>query len=95
MKWKFALALSVLVTGVAAAHLGCANDTCDNADDQIQNCASAASTSAASSSGNAVSYNCDGVRLCQSNCINRATCEEITGNLPSYAACITACDGQP
>ena len=96
MNWTFALALSGLVTTVVLAHAGCAEDTCDRADDQVQNCAVSLTTgaSSSSSSGNAVIQNCAGVRLCQSNCINKATCAEINGNLPSYAQCITMCDGQ-
>jgi hypothetical protein len=94
MNWKFALALCLFVTAALAAHVGCAGDTCDNADDQVQNCAVAMSSSASSSSGNSVTQTCAGVRYCQSLCINAATCAEINGNLPSYAQCITRCEGQ-
>lgn len=94
MNRKFALGLLVLVTAVASAHLGCVNDACDNADNQVSNCEDAAMTGI-STNQNAVTQACAGVRLCQSNCINRSTCAEILGYLPDYAACISACDGQP
>ncbi len=93
MKWKFALALFALVIPLASAHLGCAGDTCDLADDMVQNC-SVSMTSSSSSSGNSVTYDCTGARYCQSLCINKSTCAEINGNLPTFAQCITACDGQ-
>jgi len=95
MNWKFALALFPLVTTGAPAHLGCAQDECDRADDQVANCAVSASTSSSATGGNAVTQTCAGVRLCQSICINQSTCAAINGNLPSYATCITACDGRP
>ena len=94
MNWKFALALSAL-GATFAAHLGCGGNECTLADDQVANCASNVTSSvSAAAGGDTLTYTCAGVRLCQSLCINKSTCAEITGNLPKYAMCITACDGQ-
>lgn len=92
MNWKIALALTALVTTVAA--LGaCGHDECSSADAELVSCAMPTMTSS-SSSGMAMAQACVGVHQCQSRCINQFTCAQINGNQPAFKACMLKCQGQ-
>ena len=95
MNWKIALALSALVaSGTALA--ACGTDDCTRAQDHLTQCmANVSSSSAASSSSSGgVTMDCSGSYLCQSECINNATCDDINGNLPTYTSCLSNCKGR-
>jgi len=94
MNWKIALVLSALATvGAAFAAVGCGGDDCTRADDHIAECA-VNTGSGSSSSGMGMAQECAGARVCQSQCINQHTCSQITGNDPTYTACLAGCLGK-
>jgi hypothetical protein len=96
MNWKIALALSAVVA-VGTAFAACGSDDCTSAQDHLTTCmanlSSSSSTSSSSSSGG-VTMDCSGAYLCQSECINNASCDEINGNLPAYTSCLSKCQGR-
>jgi hypothetical protein len=92
MTWKIALALSAVLASVAAL-AACAGDDCTRSQDHLSECQSSLSSSSSSSSGNPMTPACSGVYLCQAQCINNATCDEINGNLPAYTCCAASCEG--
>jgi hypothetical protein len=101
MNWKIAFALSAVVAALGPLAGGCSTDACTQADDQIAAC-STQSVSAPSES-----LACTAKRICQADCINKATCAEInealcigqsacrplSGN-SAFATCMNSCDGQ-
>jgi hypothetical protein len=91
MNWKIALALSAVVAyGTAVA--ACGTDDCTAASDHLANCMSTlSSSSTSSSSSGGVSLDCSGVYLCQSQCVNNASCSDINGNLPTFTKCFNDC----
>jgi hypothetical protein len=91
MNWKIALALCALVTSVAALAACGGGDDCSRAQDHLTECMSSLSGSSSSSSGMAPACS---FTLCQSQCINNATCSEINSNLPSFTNCVTGCQGK-
>ncbi len=93
MNWKIALALSALATSIAAL-AACGSDDCTRSADHLSECMSNLSSSANSSSGMAMTPACTGSYLCQAQCINNATCDEINGNLPAFTSCVTGCEGK-
>ena len=90
MNWKPLLAALVLL---ATAVAGCGGDACTNAQDQLANCAPPSSMSSSSSSG-MMTTACAGFALCEAQCINNATCTQISGNAPAYTNCLVACQGK-
>lgn len=95
MNWKIALVVSTLASvGGAFAALGCGSDECTRADDHFAECYDNMGSSSSSSGDMGVTQACTGARLCHSNCINEATCQQITGNEQTYTDCIAKCNRQ-
>jgi len=94
MNWKIALALSAVVAA-GTAFAACESDDCTSAIDHLTTCqANLSSSSSSSSSSGGVTMDCSGTYLCQSECINNASCDEINGNLPAYTSCLACCKGE-
>jgi hypothetical protein len=101
MNWKIALSALVIVAAVPAVSLvslaslaGCGSDECTQASDFLAACAPPNATTSSSSGGAAMTPACSGVTLCQSQCINQATCTEIAGNAPTFTECLVGCKGK-
>ena len=93
MNWKFAPALSAMLTLAGSFLLpGCGGDDCTRASDHKAECVMNTSTSSTSTGG--MQEACSGALLCQSECINQFTCEQINGMVPAYVSCLTACQGK-
>ena len=90
MNWKPLLAAFVLL---AAAVAGCGSDDCTRANDQLAACAPPMMSSS-SSSGMAMTTACAGFALCEAQCINGSTCNQILGNAPAYTKCLASCQGK-
>lgn len=103
MSWKIAFALSAAVAGLGALTEGCATDACTRADEQIAACAPPDVTVPTPSDTLA----CSPKRVCQADCIQKATCAEINeaqclnqiacrplSGTSTFAMCMAACDGQ-
>ncbi len=89
MNGKILLAAFVAVLAVA---VGCGGDDCTRAQDQLAACAPPSSSS--SSSGMMMTTACAGFQLCEAQCINNATCAQISGNAPAYTQCLATCQGK-
>ncbi len=105
LNWKIALALCALGAALGPAAAGCAADACDQADNHVSDCALIPQTSAAPS-GMSMTNNCSGVRFCQSQCINQASCADLNASecfnqiscnqipgqpLSAFEQCMVAC----
>jgi hypothetical protein len=77
---------------IVAAAVGCGGDDCTRAQDQLASCTPPSSSS--SSSGMMMTGACAGFDLCKAQCINNATCSQITGNAPAYTQCLSSCQGK-
>jgi hypothetical protein len=93
MNWKIALALSAFVTLAASAALpGCGgSDDCTRAEEHKAECLP---TMSSTGTGDMMMPACAGVTLCQSQCINQYTCQQIAGNDPNLQACLKGCQGK-
>jgi hypothetical protein len=74
-------------------HAGCGGDECTRAEDHRAECTPMPITSSASG-GDAMMLSCTGVLLCQSQCVNQFSCQQIQGNDPKYTSCLAACQGK-
>ncbi len=104
MNWKIALVLSALTASIGALVGGCENDACTRADDQLAACVSPEQT--LPSSGTNTTLDCTPKRACQADCINTASCVEISqaqcydqiacrpleGPPSAFTKCMSACD---
>jgi hypothetical protein len=90
MNGKTLLAAFVVLV---AAVVGCGGDDCTRAQDQKAACAPPSSSSS-SSSGMTMTAACAGFALCEAECVNNATCAQISGNAPAYMQCLAACQGK-
>jgi hypothetical protein len=72
----------------------CGGDACQNASDQLAACAAGGGTPSSSSSSSGMTPACDGAYLCKSNCVNAASCAQITANDPTFTACMNSCSEQ-
>jgi hypothetical protein len=90
---KIAPALVALVPFWASLALGaCGGDECTRADDHKVECLpDDSSSSSTTTGGGSLGETCAGSRLCQSQCINKFTCEQINGRAADYTACMTEC----
>jgi hypothetical protein len=79
MNWKIALVLCALGTALGSTTQGCANDDCDQADLHVSNCALIPQVQGAPS-GMSMAQNCTGIRVCQSRCINQASCADLNAS---------------
>lgn len=76
--WKVgaAIALAVALPSLTAGLVGCSQDACDQANNLISDCA-APDVNVPSLSQASMSLACTETLLCQSQCINQASCLEI------------------
>ncbi len=90
---KIAPALLALVPLAASLALGgCGGDECTRADDHKIECLPDDQTDGTSTTtGGSLGETCAGSRLCQSQCINKFTCEQINGRTAEYTACMLDC----
>ena len=95
MTFRFSfVALAVAAVGFSLAAIACGGDDCTRADDHYAECAASTTSTAGSSTGEPPAEACAGSRLCQSQCINQHTCQQITGNDPTYLKCLQDCLGK-
>jgi hypothetical protein len=90
MNWKIALALSALVTSVAAFAACGGTDPCTQAEAQLAACHSDLAAISSSSSSSGMAAACP-LTDCQAACINNAACSDITTNQPAFATCLHGC----
>jgi hypothetical protein len=88
MNWKALFAAFALLAVAAAA---CGSDPCTKAADQLAACAPATSMGGSSTT---MTTACDDFALCLANCVNDATCTQISGNAPAFTQCRAACQGK-
>lgn len=79
----------IVVAFLACAAVGCSETECDKATDKLQECSlPSANTDGAS---------CEGRDLCEADCLNTHSCDEIraavlNGAQNAYSACDDACN---
>jgi hypothetical protein len=96
MKLNFARAIFAIMAFASISTLaGCGGDDCTKASDQLISCG----IMPTATSGSSAVPECIGERLCESNCINNATCPQLkdaTNGMPGdvskiYLLCNQAC----
>ena len=74
MNFKFAIAASAVMAfaGILTT-VGCGGDACTKAGDQVASCLNVTTSASTSATPPA----CEGATLCNAECINAATCDQI------------------
>ena len=86
MNWK-TLLLASAFAALASMITGCGGDACDDAADKLEECGFTGGDSGDEDA------ECTGVSECAAECVNDASCEDITSTDPtsSYFTCIADC----